>query len=227
MQTNLVIGNGEIGKAVAAVLEADTMDLDFSPTFEKYDVIHICIPYSERFIEIVKEYQDRFKPELTVIHSTVPLGTSEKCNAVHSPVRGVHPHLEAGVRTFVKFFGGKDAEKAAKLFEEKGVRVFTTPNARNTEHGKCWDTTQYGAFIELCREIYRDCLENGTDFDIVYTLFNETYNEGYTKLGRTDVIRPTLYYSEGKIGGHCVVPNARFLNTPTSRKIIRLDSERQ
>ena len=227
MKTNLVIGNGEIGSAIASVLKADVMDIDIAPPKEKYDVIHICFPYSEDFIEHVKEYQERFKPELTIIHSTVPVGTSFECEAVHSPVRGVHPHLEEGVRTFVKFFGGKRAEEASKLFEAEGIETYCTPHSADTEAGKIWSTTQYGAFIELNKEIYEYCKENNLNFDIVYRLFNETYNEGYIKLGRKDVLRPVLYHSEGKIGGHCVVPNAHLIDSHTPNHIVAKDNERE
>ena len=42
------------------------------------------------------------------------------------------------------------------------------------------------------------------------TKFNHTYNEGYKKLGKTYVVRPVLYPTD-KIGGHCIIPNAKLL----------------
>jgi hypothetical protein len=41
------------------------------------------------------------------------------------------------------------------------------------------------------------------------TDFNKTYNAGYVL--KPNVIRPVLYAPSGKIGGHCVVPNAKIL----------------
>ena len=41
--------------------------------------------------------------------------------------------------------------------------------------------------------------------------FNKTYNEGYKKIGKKNVIRPVLYPPKGGITGHCVIPNAKIL----------------
>ena len=50
------------------------------------------------------------------------------------------------------------------------------------------------------------------DFDLVYTQANRTYNEGYEKLGKSEVKRPVLKHYPGSIGGHCIIPNAKILN---------------
>ena len=54
------------------------------------------------------------------------------------------------------------------------------------------------------------CDEYNLDFMEVMTKYNNTYNEGYTKLGKPNVVRPVLYPTD-KIGGHCVIPNAKLL----------------
>ena len=54
------------------------------------------------------------------------------------------------------------------------------------------------------------CDEHNLDFMEVMTKYNNTYNEGYTKLGKLNVVRPVLYPTD-KIGGHCVIPNAKLL----------------
>lgn len=221
--SSLVIGLGEIGTAIHKVLECDGIDKDEKAPQTDYIRMHICIPYSDQFVEIVKEYQSIYEPHVTVIHSTVPIGTSDKLKAVHSPVRGVHPNLEQGVRQFVKMFGGVDAPFAASEFAKKGVKVRVTPNARDTEAGKIWSTTQYGAQIALQKEIYAFCEEHGLDFDIVYTEFNRTYNQGYDELGLTQFKRPVLKNVPGPIGGHCVVPNCKLIDSQTPNKILEID----
>jgi UDP-N-acetyl-D-mannosaminuronate dehydrogenase len=130
---------------------------------------------------------------------------------VHSPIRGVHPNLAKGIKTFVKYFGGKDAKKAASIFSRLGIKTKVFKEAKTTEALKLWDTTQYGRLIMLEKEIHEWCKENKVDFKAVYTEANKDYNEGYTKLGRPEVVRPYLKHVEGPIGGHCVTPNAKLL----------------
>lgn len=213
LTTNLVIGLGQIGSAIQKILECDGFDISKeSPlSLSAYDVIHVCIPYSESFIDSVKSYQMLFNPKLTIIHSTVPVGTSRKLGAVHSPCRGIHPNLEEGIRTFTKFFGGEQAPEAAAIFYSKEIPVHVTLSPENTEALKLWDTTIYGLNIVLEKEIYKYCKDNDVDFDIVYRLANETYNEGYQKLGHPQYVKYILKHSEGKIGGHCVIPNLPLL----------------
>lgn len=226
--SNLVIGLGEVGSALRDVLECDGHD----PKREvlargTYDVVHIAFPYDPTrydFVKEVEDYRKRFEAKLVVVHSTVPIGTSCALKAVHSPIRGVHPHLATGIRTFVKFFGGERAADAARIFEAKGVRTACTPRSEDTEAAKLWDTTQYGAMILLNKEIRRFCEHYGLDFDVVYTAFNRTYNEGYIALGRSEVVRPHLAYMEGPIGGHCVVPNARLFESETPQRILDADA---
>jgi len=224
-KTHIIIGNGEVGNSLSKVIKADIFDLKLKPKNlkEKYDVMHICFPYSNKFVSYVKKYQKSFKSKLTIIHSTVPIGTSRKCNAVHSPIRGIHPHLEKGIKTFVKYFGGKDARKAAQTFPYIKTKCFK--KQESTEALKLWDTTQYGWMVVLQKEIYKWCKKHKLNFDEVYTHPNETYNEGYITLSKPSVVRPHLKQRNGKIGGHCIIPNAELLNEFISRTIIKYNSK--
>lgn len=211
----LIIGVGEIGSALKQVLSPYQIGwIDLGESYVPFSytyAMHVCIPYSSHFEEIVMEYQTQFEPLITIIHSTVPIGTSDKLGAVHSPVRGVHPDIAKGIRTFVKFFGGKNAEQAAFIFSEINIKTKVVDSARNCEAAKIWDTTQYGVMIRLNKLIHEYCEANNLDFDTIYTEFNQSYNEGYTELGRAEVVRPYLKYMPGKIGGHCVLPNLEFI----------------
>lgn len=209
---HLVIGLGEVGKAVQAVLECDGIDKDQGIANDPgYDMVHICFPYSDFFVETVMQYVHQYVPKYVVVHSTVPLGTCDEHGWIHSPVRGVHPFLEKGIRTFTKYFGGVNADVAAHEFHERDITTLTTTKAKDTEALKLWDTTQYGIMIILEKEIYAYCKRYGLDFDLVYANANKTYNEGYTALGRPEVVRPYLAQHDGPIGGHCVMPNARIM----------------
>lgn len=225
---HLVIGAGEVGRAVAEVLEADVRDIT-PDMWDPYlvDMLHICFPYSESFIEDVTEYRRRYEANIVVIHSTVPVGTTRALNACHSPVRGQHPNLVDGIRTFTKFFGGEGAEQAASAFWERGVSSEVVENPETTEAGKLWDLLQYGLSIIAQKEMYRWCEEQGADFDVAYTRFNHTYNQGYEELGKPEVRRPVLQNVPGPIGGHCVIQNAPFIDHLLSKVLLELNEQHE
>ncbi len=220
MKTHLVIGLGQIGKAIKEVLRADGLDIKKSePILEFYDVLHICIPYSDHFVQTVSDYKEKFEPSITIIHSTVPVGTSEKLGAVHSPVRGIHPNLVDGILTFTKFFGGEKSKEAAQIFEEIGIDTVIAKSSRDTEAMKLWDTTIYGWNIVLEKIIHKYCEDNNLDFDIVYTEANQSYNLGYTELDRPEYKKYVLKHMPGPVGGHCVIPNLEMLGGPVTEFI--------
>ena len=208
------------------VIPADGFDKkvsDCEQGYSGYEFMHICFGYSETFIEEVRDYQRRFNPRVTVIHSTVPVGTCMQLEAVHSPIQGVHPNLEQGIRTFVKFFGGPDAEAAAVPFKEVGMETKCVATSAHTEAAKLLDTTYYYWNIHYMRSVKKYCDEHKLDFDFVYKAWNSAYNAGYTELGMGHVARPVLDYHSGKTGGHCLVPNAKLLGNDIAK--ILLDAE--
>jgi hypothetical protein len=235
-----ILGYGEIGRSIEKVYnnfnhyEIKIKDLERDENFEQIETLNICIPNSENFINIVSEEIKRFKPKLTIIHSTVaPETTSkinalipEECHIVHSPVRGTHPELCEGIKTFIKYIGGDTEEsrnKAKKHLEELGISVKVFNKSITTELGKLLDTTYYGVAIAWHGEMKKMCDKYGANFEEVSTDFNKTYNEGYKKLGKDNVIRPVLFPpADNKIGGHCVVPNAKILSKYFDSKALDL-----
>ena len=209
----LVIGAGEVGTAIAEVLDCPVVDVHDRKVADPA-VLHICFPWSDRFVEHVSGYQAMYGPDVTVVHSTVPVGTCRRLGAVHSPVRGRHPHLAESVRTFVKFFGGDRAAEAAKPFVAAGVDVRTVDDPETTEAGKLWELLMFGIAVAQQKEMYRWCVARGADPDVAYRLFTETYNDGYRKLGVGHVQRPVIEPMDGPIGGHCVVENAPLVAHP-------------
>lgn len=210
---SLIIGQGEIGQSLNNVIGGDIRDKELlSGGFQdQYDIIHICFPYSDGFIKQVKEYQKEYNPKYTVIHSTVPVGTSRKCEAIHSPVIGIHPHLEEGIRIFTKFMGGGNSE-VIQWFRRKGIKIYPFDKPEATELLKILCTTKYGIDIEWTKEVKRLCDENNVPFE-AYTIWTDNYNKGYEKLGFPEYQRPNLIPMAGKIGGHCVMSNLKFINT--------------
>ena len=224
---HIVIGLGEVGSALQKVIGCDGEDR-FKGTFHEkqhFDFLHICIPYSENFVDEVLAYQDKYSPKYTIIHSSVPIGTSRKCKALHSPIRGVHPNLDMGILTFKKFIGGEKSYDVAQELNKFGIDCICTLKPENTEALKLLDTLQYGILIMLEKEIYKFCKEHSLDENIVYTLANETYNEGYLKMFRPEVVRPYLKHMDGKIGGHCVINNAKITDFWLARMLLNKNEE--
>ena len=216
INNSLIIGYGEIGKALSNVLNgSDILDKHIDTEYsldDAYDIIHICFPYSDKFIREVKAYQKKYKAKYTVIHSTVPVGTSKKCNAVHSPVIGIHPNLESGIKTFIKYLGGKDAHRVANYFRKSGLRVYLYDKSETTELMKILSTTKLGMDSEYTKEVKRLCDKYKIPFE-AWTLWTQNYNEGYQKLGYPEYARPNLIPIMGKLGGHCVLPNCDLLKS--------------
>lgn len=222
--TQLVIGAGEVGTALAQVLRADLRDIEPADHLKsRYDVLHIAYGWHRQFVETTRYYQGLYGADLVVIHSTVPVGTCDPEGWVHSPVRGRHPHMEEGLRTFVKHFGGARAPEAARLWPVPspdryalsdlywGKNVLTTDKAATTELGKLVELAQFGVEVVMNKEIHRLASEHGVPFDEVYGDFGLTYNLGYAELQERRFMKPILQYMEGPIGGHCVSPAIELL----------------
>ena len=221
MSNHLIVGMGQIGTALMSVLKEKYTVNGIERTDEvgqPYDVMHVTFPCKnvEEFKSEVRKYQKNWliAGGLTIIHSTVPVGVCDELGVVHSPVRGIHPNLREGILTFSKFFGGKRAKEAADVFAELGINVVVSTRARDVEAMKLWDTTQYGVNISLMRRMHEWCEENDVNFDVAYTLANESYNAGYEALGHPEYKKYILKYMPGKVGGHCVIQNLALLKEP-------------
>jgi len=219
--SSLVCGLGQVGIAITSILECDGIDKNQIAPAKNYKYLHICFPYNSEFIKQVRYYQFLYSPDYIVCHSTVPVGTCKKLNMVHSPVRGKHPDLEKSIRTFVKYFGGDDAYACAQAFQEKGVKVKCLKYSQDSEAGKLFDTLIYGVNILIEKEIHEFCKNNSLNFDMVYTNFCETYNEGYEEMGLPQFKKYILKHVDGPIGGHCLLSNAELLDTPFAKLLCK------
>lgn len=223
-----ILGFGEVGQAVAKFFHSPKIkDLKRKDDFTGIDVLHVCIPWNKNFVNIVRKEMRLYKPKLVIIHSTVIPGTTKKIGklAVHSPVRGVHPNLHKGIKTFVKYIGADNKKAgllAQKHLESVGMHTKLVMPSSATELGKLLDTTYYGLCIAFHGEMKKWCDKFGVKFSDAATDFNKTYNEGYKKLGMPHVVRPVLYAPEGPITGHCVIPNAELLSEFFESKALQL-----
>lgn len=222
-----ILGYGEIGKAVSRFYKKTFVkDLKRNDGLYELDVLHVCIPYTKDFIRIVKKQQKESHPLLTIIHSTVPLGTTRKIGhgTVHSPVKGVHPYLYKGIKIFLKDIGAnskEDAREAEKHFKSLGIKTKTFSSSEETEARKLWETTQSAWIIILQKLIKKWCDKKGLNFNVVYTEANKEFKRGYSILGYEEECLPIYRDMPGKIGGHCLIPNCRLLDSWVAKTILK------
>jgi len=226
-----IIGNGEIGSSLVEVyreknIDPMVRDLDFNTINDTVEILNICLPYSKNFTNIANDYIAEYRPKLTIIHSTVPVGTTKKLNSncVHSPVRGIHPNLKEGIEKFVKFIGYNDLKSknlAENHFDSLGIKYYSTENSDSSELAKLTSTTYYGLCIAWHGEMKKMCDKHNIDFDVI-NKWTDSYNNCYSEMGMPNVVRPNLYPPESGIGGHCVIPNTELLNKEFNSKALEL-----
>jgi hypothetical protein len=219
MSTSIIIGMGEVGRAVKQVMSKahqtagyDSKMSDTMPWVENDEmkVLHVCIPFSLVFDDHVRNYQKLFKPNYTIVHSTVPVGTCNALDVYHSPIRGVFPYLAESLTEFITYLAPKNSELKAYL-QQTGMDVKCVADTNTTEAGKLWSLTAYALSILLEKEMYKWCEVNDVDYTIAYKHFTHTYNAGYNALGMSNYTRPILEHMDGLIGGHCVLPGVEKL----------------
>jgi UDP-N-acetyl-D-mannosaminuronate dehydrogenase len=223
-KTVLVIGLGEVGKPLLSILsqsyEAVGIDIqDPAERIERANVMHICYPFEIRdFVGETVRYIARYRPELTIINSTVAVGTTRKIAAlagtdvVHSPVRGKHAHMRDEMLHYTKFIGAQyraAAQKAANHFESSGFKTKVLSSPEATELGKLTETTYFGILIAWAQEVERYCEQTGTDYNEVVSLYDEV---GFF---------PPVRYFPGIIGGHCVMRNIQILSQLERSPLLR------
>ena len=97
--------------------------------------------------------------------------------------------------------------KIKKLSEKAKIPTKIYPDSRTAEAAKLMCTTYYGWNIIFAKELEKFCKANELDFQYVYTDFTRSYNQHVSPQWRKPIMDP----KPGKIGGHCVIPNAEIL----------------
>ena len=243
MKRVLLMGNGEVGKAIKQVEEeaeneVHVLELNTSPDLNDYDVMHVCIPFSESFKNDVSMAAVRYAPKLVIINSTVPAGTTDEIKkminnanfnipVVHSFVRGIHPDLYEGIKTFVKYVGGTqdDCNLASAYWTSLKIESRRIGSAEECEVAKIFSTTYYSWNILFAKQVDRICKKNGWNFNNVYTEPNLTYNDGYIELYKPEVVRPVLTAPKGILGGHCCAPNFELLPESKLKEFCKILNE--
>lgn len=213
-QKVVVVGLGEIGKPLLEVVRKhhDAVGVDIAPPLEqieRVDVLHICYPFEIKdFVGETARYIDLFRPALTIINSTVAIGTTravaERTGAavVHSPVRGKHVCMLDELYKYAKFVGAIDpatGRQAVDHFESVGLKSKLLSSPEASELAKLTETTYFGLLIAWAQELERYCDRSGANYDEIASFYEEI---GYL---------PPVKYTPGIIGGHCVMPNIEIL----------------
>ncbi len=221
---DLVIGLGEIGLPLAALLEIrrNVAGRDIDPPekpIQGVDVLHICFACGPKFVSQVLIYQQEYNPELTIIHSTVVPGTTraiaEKGGqpTAYSPIRGRHDQMMRDLIRYTKFVAAPDIATGQKAWKYLyGLRLFEielTSPVEALELAKLLETTYSGVLIAWAQEIARFAAEVGvTDMAKVLALTEEV-----------EYLPDHLFYP-GHIGGHCLMQNLALLEQVRSSPFI-------
>lgn len=215
----IVIGLGEVGAALLAVLQNTYGDRVVGydiregekPT-EFFDQLHICLPYFEDFVRQVNAYKSFFQPAITVIHSTVPVGTTAKVLGMtcHSPVLGDHTNMRSSLSHFFKWVGGPGAGLAAEFMGEAGITCRVVEKSEETELLKLFCLAKFGLAVAINKLEAQAFEKYGLDpADI--TAWDHNHNAGLIGVGKGLLGRQIINPQPGPIGGHCVVPGVRLL----------------
>jgi UDP-N-acetyl-D-mannosaminuronate dehydrogenase len=210
----VVVGLGEVGRPLLELVAErhEAVGVDISPpagVAGSVDVMHVCYPFEIRdFTGETVRYVERFRPALTIVNSTVAVGTTRliaertASPVVYSPVRGKHARMREELRRYTKFVGALDpgsAKSAAEHFESIGMRTRVLASPETCELAKLAETTYFGLMIAWAQEVERYCDRLDLDYDEVIAPYEEV------------PFFPPVKYFPGLIGGHCVMPNIEIL----------------
>jgi UDP-N-acetyl-D-mannosaminuronate dehydrogenase len=222
-KTIVVAGLGEVGKPLFDLLSRhhEVVGVDVNPaasTVTNVDVLHVCYPYQIKdFVGETARYIEQYAPKLTIINSTVAVGTTRsvaertRTPLAYSPVRGKHAKMLDDMQKYTKFVGGMDSDAgqaAAAHFQSAGLktRILSSPEA--AEIAKLTETTFFGLMIAWAQEVERYADQVGQSYDEIVSFYDEI---GFF---------PPVKYFPGVIGGHCVMPNIELLKRFTSSEIL-------
>jgi UDP-N-acetyl-D-mannosaminuronate dehydrogenase len=208
----IVVGQGEIGKPLQKILSRTyhCIGVDIEPVevAAPCSTMHICYPYQiPDFVGTTLAYIRTYKPELTIINSTVVPGTTRRvyeesgAKLAYSPARGKHVRMEADLLRYRKFVAGIDEISSVRALEHLSGAGFRTDRFRTPEIGelsKLIETTWLGILIGWAQEVERFAESYGASFEEVNAFIQEV-----------DFLPSHIF--PGWIGGHCVMPNIELL----------------
>ena len=239
---NVVVGIGEIGLPIKKLLSKKNLVVGFDKnsklvnqkefrTYEKLPTIslHICIPFTKKFIDNVISLNKRFNPKLIIIHSTIrPYTTKKLQNKVSIPViysatRGIHKQMLSDLKRYTKFFAiEKNAPNKkwaisffTQIMKKCNVKTKKMSNPISLELAKIvCDTSYYGWLINYAQLSNMIALEHKVNYDEMWSFSDEIHKN----LGN----RPKMF--PGYIGGHCVIPNLELIDEDALWEIKKINN---
>ncbi len=208
----IVVGQGEIGKPLRKILgrtyHCIGVDIEPVEVAGPCSTMHICYPYQiPDFVGTTVGYISKYKPQLTIINSTVVPGTTRQiydasgAKLAYSPARGKHVRMEEDLLRYKKFVAGIDDIASRLAQEHLAAAGFRTDRFRTPEMGelaKLIETTWLGVLIAWAQEVERFAESHGASFEEVNAFIQEV-----------DFLPSHVF--PGWIGGHCVMPNIELL----------------
>jgi len=237
----LIVGFGDVGSALHKIIKNSGIcgksglqifdpHLEYRTNIYDYDVIHICIPYNDKFKRNFLTIVEQFNSKVVIIESTVSIDCFENIDLykdrlwIYSPVRGTHPDMVYGLRHFVKFGAPIISKQLNDIntftimyYDELGINFDIKTDYKALILGKLLSTSWYGMLIAFCNNIKQICEKNDISFEESYYnwMLTDEIGQNYTKCGdgrakSSKIInRPVM--TPGKIGGHCVMPNLEMI----------------
>ena len=241
MKKDIVAGLGEIGLPIYKIISRNfpiygyDIDKKLIPKnpkkFENYSVrfLHICIPYNKFFLPNVLKLNKRFLPESIVIHSTIKPKTTQNLQKklsvpiIYSATRGVHKRMASDLKRYIKFFALDNKIKNSALMSKTyvnlmkkcGIKTKKISNPITLELSKIiCDTSYYGWLINYAQMSKMIAEKYKVDYDEMWSFSDEIHKY----LGN----RPKMF--PGFIGGHCVIPNLKFIDEHSLDSINRINN---
>lgn len=216
-------GMGSVGRALVTILSSKN-DVYVDDLFDKTpDVkggvfLHVCLPYSDSFVNTVVAKAFAYEANAVIVHSTVPMGKTRKimelvsgqlkASVFHAPVRGQHSDLEHGLRAFKMPIGGfGEPGLVLNHLKSSGISCELWKSAEETELAKLLCLSRYLNTLAWYENASGICSKFGIDRTIVQKWTN-SYNDGYYS---TNYSRENLQFPNGKVGGTCVMPVSKML----------------
>jgi UDP-N-acetyl-D-mannosaminuronate dehydrogenase len=224
VNTVVIVGLGEVGKPLFELTSKHhkAVGVDITPPtddLKDIDVLHVCYPFQIKdFLGETARYINLFRPRLTIINSTVGVGTTRNivqrtgATVAYSPVRGKHSRMLEDLQRYTKFVGALDrssAEQAATHFESMHLKTKILSSPEAAELAKLSETTFFGLMIAWAQEVERYADQIGGDYNEIVSFYEEI---GFF---------PPVKYFPGKIGGHCVMPNIELLKRFADSEILK------
>ena len=213
-----IVGVGQLGAALWHVLSKAYHVFPLDPGLgyvgpeHPLDHLHVCIPYSDTFVDDVMVWIAQYEPVLVVIHSTVMPGTTRvlyeavqshhlTCHMVVAPVLGEHPHLGEHLLTYLKIVGGLPdgaTEMSAVALMSAGLRVAAFDSPEDVEWAHLLGLAREGLDVAWTQAVQRLCDRESLSLKHALYGWTEAENEGRLHLKLFERLHPmTLSALEG------------------------------